>query len=66
MKAHEKQELLAKAADKLKMASHFAESYRKEPASAAQASTLNKLASEASAAAMEYLKAMTAIMPPRV
>lgn len=66
MNAQQKQELLNKAADRLKMASHFAEYMRKEHASAAQASTLWKLTGEANAAVSAYHHAMTVILPPQV
>jgi len=66
MRADEKRELLNKAADKLKLASHFAEAYRKETPSAAQASTLWKLTGEANAAVSAYHHAMTVILPPTV
>lgn len=58
MNAHQKQELLDKASDKLKLASHFAESYRRETQSLAQASTLWRLTGEANAAMQAYHAAM--------
>lgn len=58
MNAHQKQELLDRAADKLKLASHFAESYRRETQSLAQASTLWRLTGEANSAMQAYHAAM--------
>lgn len=58
MNAQQKQELLNKAADKLKFASHFAEAYRREHQSLAQASTLWRLTGEANTAMQAYHAAM--------
>lgn len=58
MKAEQKQKLLDAAADRLKMANHYAESFRKQPHDMGRASTLRKVTEEAMQAVTEYHKAV--------
>lgn len=59
MNAAQKQDLYYKAADKLKLASHFAEAYRKDHHhTLEQASTVWRLTGEANAAMQAYHAAM--------
>lgn len=61
----QKQKLFNATADKLKLASHFAESQRRSPPSLGDASTLWRLTGDANVAAKAYHHSMLGYEPPK-
>lgn len=61
----EKQKLFNATADKLKLASHFAEAQRKNPPTLGDASTLWRLVGDANSAAKAYHQSMLGYEQPK-